>query len=107
MNAIALLNEFQRKGIRLEARGDKLRAEAPEDVLTPQLVAELKAHKSELLDLLDRPKKAKVIPFPKIRDLGPAMLLRPGRAGNQWTDYEPSEKVRVGKLETNDEPFSN
>ncbi len=52
MNAPALLNEFQRMGIRLEARGDKLRAEAPEHILTAELVAELRAHKQEILKVL-------------------------------------------------------
>ena len=41
---------------------------------------------------------ANVIPFPQIRDLGPAMLKRDGCEGHKWSDYYPSEKVRVAKM---------
>ncbi len=55
MNTQALLKKVEQFGIRLEVRGDKLRAEAPENLLTPELVAEFKAHKAELLDILRKP----------------------------------------------------
>ncbi len=55
MNTQALLKKVEQFGIRLEVRGDKLRAEAPQDVLTPELVAEFKTHKADLLDILGKP----------------------------------------------------
>ncbi len=53
MSAAVLLAEIQQLGVCLEARGDTLHAEAPEDILTPELVAKLKAHKAELLTVLE------------------------------------------------------
>ncbi len=55
MSAAVLLAEIQQLGVCLEARGDTLHAEAPEDILTPELVAKLKAHKAELLTALEKP----------------------------------------------------
>ena len=52
MNTQALLKKVEQFGIRLEVRGDKLRAEAPENLLTPELVAQFKAHKAEILATL-------------------------------------------------------
>ena len=45
MNTQALLKKVEQFGIRLEVRGDKLRAEAPQDVLTPELEG---AHPTQL-----------------------------------------------------------
>ncbi len=39
-----------------------------------------------------------VIPFPQILDLGSAMIKRAGCEGHKWSDYCPSEKVRVAKM---------
>ncbi len=55
MNAEALLVEVQQMGVHLQVRGNKLRAEVPQDILTPELVVKLKAHKTELLDILGKP----------------------------------------------------
>ena len=52
MNTAALLNEVTRRGIRLEPDGDALCYTAPKDLLTPELMAKLKAHKTELLGIL-------------------------------------------------------
>ncbi len=52
MNTQALLKKVEQFGIRLEVRGDKLRAEVPENLLTLELVAEFKAHKAEILATL-------------------------------------------------------
>ncbi len=96
MNAAVLLAEIQQLGVCLEARGETLHAEAPEDILTPKLVAKLKAHKAELLDILGKP--SNVIPFPRYKVCGPAMLKRDGCEGHKWSDYYPSKKVRVAKI---------
>ena len=98
MNTAELLDEVTRRGIRLEPDGDTLCYTAPKGALTKELLAELKAHKAELLAELELD-KPKIIPFPKIRDCGPAMLLRPGRTGNKPSDYAPSEKIRIAKLD--------
>jgi len=187
MSAAVLLAEIQQLGVCLEARGDTLHAEASQDILTPELVARLKAHKAELLTVLEESIGARIaqdhgltladlqqaaglgwpendsailgalansitirrmrehgevpsnytstticahcgpvpiypgmaehvlgcpwcfnrvkgLPVPKVstktqvQDLGPAMLKREGCEGHKWSDYYPSEKVRVGKL---------
>lgn len=51
MNAAELLLDLDRRGIRLEAHGDRLRY-SPRSALTPDLLARLKAHKAELLAML-------------------------------------------------------
>ncbi len=48
--------------------------------------------------------RVKGLPVPKVftktqvQDLGPAMLKREGCEGHKWSDYYPSEKVRVAKM---------
>ena len=39
-----------------------------------------------------------VIPFPRYKDLGRAMLKREGCEEHKWSDYYPSKKVRVAKI---------
>ncbi len=34
----------------------------------------------------------------QVQDHGPAMLKRDGCEGHKWSDYYPSEKVRVAKM---------
>ncbi len=63
MNAEALLIEVQRMGVHLEAKSDKLRVEAPEDILTPELMVKLKAHKSELLKALRERRRYRVYEY--------------------------------------------
>lgn len=53
MSAAELLLDLDRRGIRLEAHGDRLRYH-PRLALTPELLDRLKAHKAELLKALER-----------------------------------------------------
>ena len=57
MNAADLLLDLDRRGIRLEAQGDRLRYH-PRSALTPELLARLKAHKADLLAMLRPATKA-------------------------------------------------
>ena len=52
MTAAELIAELTRRGIRLETAGDRLRY-SPRSALTPDLAAQMKAHKAELLVLLN------------------------------------------------------
>lgn len=52
MTAAELLAELTRRGVRLEPRGERLRF-YPRSPLTPDLIEALKAHKSEMLNLLN------------------------------------------------------
>ena len=54
MRAALLLSELSRRGVRLEAAGDRLRFDAPKGVLTPELRREMVEHKAELLELVER-----------------------------------------------------
>lgn len=54
MNAAELLSELERRGVALEAAGDRLRFDAPRGALTPELRTAMAEHKAELLGLLDR-----------------------------------------------------
>ena len=51
MNALELMADLDRRGIRLEADGDRLRF-SPRSAMTPDLVERMKTHKNELLALL-------------------------------------------------------
>jgi hypothetical protein len=52
VNAADLLDKYRRKGVEINASGDRLGYKAPVRVLTPADKAELAAHKPELLRLL-------------------------------------------------------
>lgn len=52
MSAQTLITELQLRGVVLEVQGDRLCYRAPIGVITPQLHATLKAHKSELIAAL-------------------------------------------------------
>lgn len=53
MNANALLEELQRRGVVLQVVGDKIRF--PRDSVPPALLEEMRRHKPELLRLLSQP----------------------------------------------------
>jgi hypothetical protein len=53
MSAAELITDLARLGIRLEARGDRLRY-SPRSAVTPDLADRMKAHKGELLTILRR-----------------------------------------------------
>ena len=55
MNVSTLLSDCQQRGIHLEVVGRELRYRAPANVLTPPLLADLRAHKPEILQALQSP----------------------------------------------------
>jgi hypothetical protein len=55
MTASTLLSELQALGAKLGVAGDQIRIEAPRGVVSPELLAELRAHKPELIELLTWP----------------------------------------------------
>ncbi len=83
MNTQILLKTVQQIGVHLEARGDKLRAEAPQDVLTPELVAEFKTHKADLLDILGKPGAERIA-----QDHGLTLADLKQAAGPDWPEIE-------------------
>jgi TubC N-terminal docking domain len=52
MNLQTLLEELNHLGVELQAVGDTLEYEAPEETITPVLLKQLKAHKADLLAVL-------------------------------------------------------
>ncbi len=56
MRAIEILTELKARGVTLQPMGDRLRV-GPRERVPDQLVAELRTHKSELIDLLTWPKE--------------------------------------------------
>ena len=52
MNTATLLHELEERGVRFEAEDGRLRYHAPAGVLTPEIIDELRARKTELLALL-------------------------------------------------------
>jgi hypothetical protein len=53
MSAITLIAELRQRGVFLFRRGDELRWRAPKGRVTPEMVELLRAHKAEILDLVD------------------------------------------------------
>lgn len=55
MNSVKnLIQKFESLGIHLYADGEKLRYKAAKELMTPEILSELKAHKSELLAVLQK-----------------------------------------------------
>ncbi len=52
MNATTWLRDLEARGVHVEARGDRLRYRGPREVLTPDTIQALRAHKHALLALL-------------------------------------------------------
>jgi hypothetical protein len=53
VSATSLLAELRQRGVFLFRRGDELRWRAPKGTITPELLEWLRAHKQEILDLVD------------------------------------------------------
>jgi hypothetical protein len=52
MSGIAILEDLRRQGVRVWVEDGELRYRGPKKALTPEALAGLKAHKAEILDLL-------------------------------------------------------
>jgi len=52
MNLRTLLEELNHLGVELQAVGETLEYEGPQEIITPVLLKQLKAHKADLLALL-------------------------------------------------------
>jgi hypothetical protein len=61
MSAAQLMMDLAQLGIQLEARGDRLRYR-PQSLVTPDLADRMKAHKGELLAILQSETNAAIIP---------------------------------------------
>lgn len=57
MNVSELVDNLVQQGVELWVNQDKLGIRSPKGVLTPQLKLELTAHKTKIVDYLQKPKK--------------------------------------------------
>ena len=55
MNPATLISDLRRRGVELTAEGDRLHYRAPRGVLSPELLADLRSHKPEILAELSTP----------------------------------------------------
>ena len=55
MSAAALLEDLFGRGVKVWADGDELRCKGPKKALTPEVLAQLKAHKAEIIARLVSP----------------------------------------------------
>ena len=67
MSAIQLLEDLRCSGATVEVAGDRLRIDAPVGLVTAKLVEQMRAHKTELIELLCASPCAGV----RIEDLSP------------------------------------
>ena len=96
MNPAALLSDLHSRGVELTAEGDRLRYRAPRGALSPELLADLRSHKAEILAELtqdgDSAESAAL-------DSGvpAAVLVDSPRYGEVWvaTDAEIAAAIRI------------
>lgn len=62
MSGTTLLEDLTRHGVKLWAEGGELRCRGPKKALTPEVLAELKSHKPEILSQLNPPSTAGTSP---------------------------------------------
>jgi hypothetical protein len=61
VNAVALIADLSRAGVRLERRGDRLHVEAPKGIVTPELRLTLTQNKADLLAVLSDPLRSHLL----------------------------------------------
>ena len=75
MNAEALIAKLRALDVSVRAEGERLHCDAPPQVLTDELLAELAAHKAELMDWLGhtvgsaRSKSPPILPVARDREM--------------------------------------
>jgi hypothetical protein len=112
MTATRLMAEINSLGIRLEAKGDRLRF-SPRSAVTPDLAERMKAHKAELLVVLRTTRKPPQsnlglrveweqygVWIERLGDDGTVSLIHPEYADDDLHGIEPPAPCpRCGKLE--------
>ena len=91
MNGKDFLEEMRQRGVLLEAKGDRLRIDAPEGIITPELLTMLTEHKAAVLEILAPPWHGAVVSI----DDWPA-LKRKGNlrvVSSSWEGRGPVEVV--------------
>lgn len=102
MSAADLLADLARRGVRLEAAGERLRY-FPRSALTPELLDRLKAHKAELLAMLraagQAPPAAQTAAKSAADDLGIVPPARPAEARLEHPPLpaKPRDKRKTGR----------
>ncbi|MGH8116594.1 MAG: hypothetical protein ACREPJ_04700 [Rhodanobacteraceae bacterium] len=102
MSVAILIRDLQDSGITLTARDDKLHVEAPTGTLTPELRAELLAHKPELLAELTRPESpaepptSRLVVDYRLRDHPGQWLVMLGAPGDRFDLIRQDLQVRYG-----------
>ena len=49
-----LLSELRQQGVRIRADGDRVLCDAPPNVMTPELVEQLREHKDQIIAFLNK-----------------------------------------------------
>jgi hypothetical protein len=68
MNPFELVETLAGKGVRLSVEGGDLKCRGPKWALTPETLAQLKAHKAEVLETLAQPPANDPVDPPKLND---------------------------------------
>ena len=99
MSPHRLLADLRQQGVTLERRGDRLRVDAPQGVLTPEIRADLVAHKAAILQVLASPPTE---PAQTVRDLraawAGACYELAEALGWPETPYKPAHAVAPGPI---------
>ena len=87
MNAASLLNDLQAQGVHLEVEAGALRYRAPRDTMTPELLATLKSHKTDLIAALSGQKSTIIA-----SRYGLTLSELQEAAGPDWPEVEADPK---------------
>lgn len=99
MTGAVLLADLDRQGVRLIARGDRLRVEAPPGVVTPGLLDQIRDCKAELLRLLTAPVPAEGTASPVLLDpVTVRKVLGPSPAPDSLWEVEAEVTGALGQL---------
>ena len=96
MSASVLIANLQRRGVELAAEGDRLRYRAPRGALSPELLADLRSHKTEILaELIQDGNSASSAALES--GVPAAILIDSPRYGEAWvcTDAEVAAVIRL------------
>jgi len=78
-----LMNLLDDRGVRFERRGDRLRVESREP-LPAELLAEVRAHRDEVLEILQRPDQMTRTPEAAHQEAESNFIARHGMSSKEW-----------------------
>lgn len=90
MTASDIIQELSRRGVQLEASGDRLRFR-PAGVIPPDLLERIKQHKVAIIEALTGDKQPGLCPGPEkctgCYSVAPGIAIHPPKCSQDWLDW--------------------